>query len=363
MNSLDHNQAALVPREQIREAAARWSDALRESGSNAELRREFEHWYDENPAHAEAFESIDRSYRIARAASRSNVMLAMHSQALARVATRNRRGRRRFMALAASVAAVAAVTLALLMASGGSWQEMQYLAERTRYAMNGDTFYRTAIGQRLAVALKDGSTMTLNTNSRAVVEYHDSKRGISLLSGQALFEVAKDPDHPFVVTAAGRKVTALGTAFDVRISGERVAVTLIEGHVSIEPDAEIRKAVHVNQPVPVVRSQLSPGEQLVAMTPQAAPVIHKADVERVVSWRDGQLIFQNDRLTDALQEFNRYGTRHIVLADPQLGDLRISGAFNTGNASGFVATLTSYFDVRVVDADSERIVLGPGGHP
>lgn len=336
-----------------REDAAAWSDALRENHGDAELRRAFEQWRLQSAENAEAFAGIDTSYQQALAAGGSNALMSMRSQTLARVSARTKRNGRRHVVIAAGLAATVMVALMVVVLSGGSWQELQLLQEKARYALSGDTVYRTAPGERLAVTLQDGTLLTLNTDTRAVVQYRDDARNVTLVSGQALFEVAKDPDHPFVVTAGDRRITALGTAFDVRVSDRDFAVTLIEGRVSVEPAAQ----QGATRPV-ALRTELSPGEQLVVVAAAPAPQIRKADTKRAISWRDGQVIFQNDLLVDALAEINRYGGRRILLADESLGDLRISGAFNTGNASGFVATLTSYFDVRVVESDDQRIVLG-----
>jgi transmembrane sensor len=344
----------------VRQDAAAWSDALREHGDNAALCRAFEQWQAKSSEHAAAFSSIDRSYGQALSVAGSGRVMAMRSQALARVSARNKRNGRRHAVLAAGLAAAVVVVMTATMLSGGTWEGLQQLQERARYALSGDTLYRTAPGERLAVTLQDGTLLTLNTDSRAVVRYRNATRNVTLVNGQALFEVAKDPDHPFVVTAGGRKITALGTAFDVRVSDDRFAVTLIEGRVSVEPEAVGRNALSKRAEI---RTELSPGEQLIVASTAIAPVIRKADTKRTVSWRDGQMIFQNDLLTDAINEINRYGGRRIVLADDSLGTLRLSGAFNTGNVSGFVATLTSYFEVRVVEADDQRIVLGPRLQP
>src|SRR5690606_12600450 len=148
------------------------------------------------------------------------------------------------------------------------WEELQYLKDRARYAMAGDTLYRTAVGERLAVTLDDGSVLTLNTDSRALVQYGDGIRGVTLEKGQALFEVAKNPELPFVVTAAGRKVTALGTAFDVRVTDDRLAVTLIEGRVAVEPTAPSSAIKE--------RTELAPGDQLIAAASHPQPEVKRA---------------------------------------------------------------------------------------
>jgi transmembrane sensor len=85
------------------------------------------------------------------------------------------------------------------------------------------------------------------------------------------------------------------------------------------------------------------------------------DVQRAISWRNGQLIFQNDPLAEAVAEFNRYGGRRIVLAGADLADLPISGAFRTGNTAGFIATVSSYFGLHVAERTEDRIVLARRG--
>ena len=87
-------------------------------------------------------------------------------------------------------------------------------------------------------------------------------------------------------------------------------------------------------------------------------MIRQADVRKVVSWREGRVIFEGDRLDEAVAEMNRYGIRRVELANADLGSLRISGIFNTGNPNIFVETLTQYLPLQVVAADAERIVLG-----
>src|SRR5690606_34195438 len=77
--------------------------------------------------------------------------------------------------------------------------------------------FRTELGQRSTVTLPDGSVVTLNTDTVVRTRADGERRLVYLDKGQAFFEVAKDPRRPFVVTAAGRTVTALGTAFDVRV--------------------------------------------------------------------------------------------------------------------------------------------------
>lgn len=342
----------------VEDQAAAWSDALRDLRADAGQKATFERWLAESPEHGKAFDKVERAYRLARSLRGSSSLIAMENETLARVAMQAGRGRRRAgrQRIAAIAACLVVAILGGLFATGGSWDQLMFLQERARYALAGETLYRTAVGERLAVTLDDSSVLTLNTGSRAVVRYRDGVRGVTLIEGQALFEVAKDPQHPFVVVAGGRKVTALGTAFDVRLSKGSLEVTLIEGKVSVEPESATAESTPKESTL--LRAELAPGEQLVALADAPAPIIRKANVKRTTSWRNGQVLFENDTLATAVEEINRYGRRHVVLADQRLGALRVSGAFNTSDTAVFIDMLTVYLPVRVVEADGDRIVLG-----
>ncbi|ULQ48007.1 FecR domain-containing protein [Flagellatimonas centrodinii] len=374
--------------EHIALKAAEWSDALREGNADLHLRRAFEQWRDAHPAHAAAFERVDTAYRLAQSAHGSRAMVAFENDVLAMGANRSRRRWRRRALGWGLAASVAAVVTAGLVVTGGSWSELQYLQARARHALAGETLYRAAVGERYAVTLDDGTALTLNTDSRAAVRFDDGVRQVRLLQGQALFEVAKNPQRPFIVTAGTHRVTALGTAFDVRLSPQQFEVTLIEGKVEVT-DAELPPATAQGAAPaaeggpppgvqePALSTVLSPGQKFtvalapedvttapdVAATapPRPAPVVLQTDVRKVISWREGRVIFEGDRLDEAVAEMNRYGIRRVELANTELGALRISGIFNTGNPNVFVETLTQYLPLQVVAADPERIVLAASG--
>ncbi len=159
--------------------------------------------------------------------------------------------------------------------------------------------------------------------------------------------VFQDKTRPFVVIAGDRKITALGTAFDVRLERREVRVTLVEGKVAIDQlsdPAVSESASTIESPsaAPVTRTRLEVGEQFVAPVGGTATV-QGANVERITSWREGRLIFEGDRLADALAEMNRYSPTPITLGDPAIGELRVSGVFRTGQPAAFAHALEQYF--------------------
>lgn len=215
--------------------------------------------------------------------------------------------------------------------------------------------YATAVGQRRDVILSDGSKVTLNTASLIEVRYSAERRDVKLLTGQALFQVARNPDRPFVVSAHDRQVTALGTAFDVWIQGDgRLQVLLVEGHVRVDPV----RPKGIERIIPALaRTDLTAGEQLLADASGDADVV-TADVERDTAWNRGVLIFRNDSVGDAVREVNRYSLVPIVVDDPGVASLKVSGIFPTASREDFIAALEALYPVRGKPEQGGTVRLG-----
>jgi len=330
------------------EAAARWSEILRDAPDQPRLREDFDAWHARSPENAAAWRRIQAANQWVRALSDSPEMQSLRRETLARVADGRLRSSRRWrrLSIAASV---------LLLMGAGVIALRPELARRV-FPGAGETLagnvYQTGIGQRSVVTMDDGSVVTLNTDSRLSVHYRDDLRAVTLERGQALFKVARDRSRPFVVTAGGKRVTALGTEFDVRVGERLFEVTLLEGRVGVSAEQAGTPAGRDAATL----AELRPGQQFVAAG-GARPLVRVADVGRVVSWRNGQIVFENERLDAAIAEMNRYSRRKVVLGDPQLASLKISGAFNAGDTHTFVEALTSYFPIRRDPGEDGRVVL------
>jgi len=211
----------------------------------------------------------------------------------------------------------------------------------------------TAKGERRTVRLGDGTAVTLNTDSAIRVAYAPGRRLVRLLRGQVLFEVAKDHSRPFVVQAAGRQVTALGTIFEVRLDPNRLKVVLVEGKVVVDG---IQDRSGTGRPV-IVPAVLAPGEELVSMLGEK-PQLAKVDVDQQLRWREGFVEFDDVPLSTAVGEMNRYSSRQLVLQDAATGDLRLSGVFRTGSPERFAAIVSELLPIRSRPLPNERIELG-----
>ncbi|MFC4314224.1 FecR family protein [Steroidobacter flavus] len=217
--------------------------------------------------------------------------------------------------------------------------------------------YSTAVGELDTISLADGSRVTLNTDTRIDVDLSNKERRIDLRRGEAFFVVAKDATRPFVVYVDDKRVTAVGTQFSVRRDADDIQVVVTEGHVQLEQASAV-----------ITLSKLAgrPGRPATALAAGAIARTAKSDVlvqggsapeaEQLLSWRNGYLVFEATPLADAVAEFNRYSARKIVIDDPSLSALRISGNFRSSNADGFLWLLKSGFHVKIEEGD-DRVHL------
>lgn len=221
--------------------------------------------------------------------------------------------------------------------------------------------YRTALGEQRTIELDDGSTIMLNTETAIKVSYGDDERRISLIDGQASFDVAKDADRPFIVSVGDGVVRALGTQFDIYKSGDAVTVTLIEGKVEITSAPSrswgVKSLTGAAAPDAAFRTELSPGEQAaIAPAGLISPVV-EIDIDRAVAWHEGKVNFRDTPLAEAVAEMNRYSSTKITLAEKDLEAIRVSGVFRVGNSKNFANALESLFDIHVEQRTGAGIVL------
>ncbi len=331
----------------IEEAAAYWAMRLDSPDCSPSDRMAFEAWREERKAHAEAYERVARALRLVDRHLISPEILALGESVVAETEP-GRRPRRRMTAIG--------LAASLLLAAGAAYYGAWFADTESPPAAEIRSAYETGVGERSTVGLPDGSTLVLNTATRVEVDYSRDARYLRLTGGQALFEVVKDVTRPFVVTAGNRRIVALGTAFDVRMDATTgVQVTLIEGRVSV--DEVTAPSPGAATAAPPVSHELEPGEQLIARD-NAAVVVTGTDVERVVSWREGQLVFRDDPLGAAVEEVNRYSTTQVFIDDdPRLHDLRVSGVFRAGRSDSFVLALESVYPVRSNRNHEEHITL------
>lgn len=313
--------ASRVVDELIVAEAAAWLTRLQGSARSPAVNAAFKEWLAADPAHAHAFARVNDVWEI--------VPGAAVVQEANDAAVRRPRSRRTPWLVAAGCAA------SLLLVAG------------LFHSFPVDKTYETAVGAQRTVVLADHTRITLNTGTRLVVEYRENERRIRLERGEALFEVTRNPNRPFIVQAGAARIEDIGTIFDVHLATEKTAVTLLEGKVQVRD-----RAASSGQAKPIA---LVPGERL-TLYADKAPMLVRQNVQEALAWREGRVYFDDTSVADAVAEMNRYGGPTIRVDDPRIAALRISGVFSTHDPSEFVLAVASLHHLQTVDA-SDAIVL------
>jgi transmembrane sensor len=215
--------------------------------------------------------------------------------------------------------------------------------------------YETAVSEQRDVLLADGSRITLNTDTALTVRYTDSSRRVDLERGEAIFAVKHDVARPFEVVAGQTVTRALGTEFNVDRRSDRIRVSVIEGVVRVSA-AGRDGAGKVTPLVPA----LTKGRSAEFQNDDDRIIEAAADLKRIQAWRARRLEFSDTPLPEALEEFNRYSTAHIVIGAADLNTVRVSGVFRIGDTEGFLFSLREALGVQTLATQEEILLLRAG---
>lgn len=294
----------------VLEEAMDWLLRLQDAPHDAEVVRQFEAWRSRSPLHDSAWAKARRTWQLMGDVPPSYEHLWKDSHGGAgallyrdHAATNGRRGRWR--GRVAGAIAAAAVALILV-----------FVVPAIMLRMQAD--YVTATAENRAITLEDGSVATLGASSAIAAKFTDKQRNVTLLSGEAFFEVKPDPSRPFVVAADGVEVTVLGTAFDVRLSSAGVAVELAHGSVNVARDHD--GARHDNS--------LTPGEMIVVDRQTGQALRSRIAQQDIAAWRAGQLFVTNATIGSVVEQLQRYHGAWIMTPDGSLAAQRVTGLYD-----------------------------------
>lgn len=327
-------------------------------------------WLERSPVHREALSSLIRFYGKMNILTELAVPLGSAEPASSAAAPRRKPVRHR---MATAAVLLVAVTLAAVTA---------WFAGDPLLATNG--LYATSVGHQRTTTLADGSTVALNTNSRVEAEYDAHYRNVRLLQGEAYFTVANGTDRPFRVYAGSGRIEAVGTAFAVRLKEDDVSVTVTEGKVALAalrtsrlepPDddstgggadgegeaySESIGTLAAGQGTTIAPTHLDDA----GTSPGPTPIrtLHPQELERLLSWRNGLLVFSGEPLAQVVEEISRYTTTTIVIDDPDVRSISIGGQFRVGDTEALWDALESNFELRVtrIGDDHVRLTSGSG---
>ena len=200
----------------------------------------------------------------------------------------------------------------------------------------------TPVGTRRDLQLSDGSRLELNARTSIVVETTPAERRVRLASGEAFFSVSKDPERPFIVETPAGSVRVTGTRFNVKSQGgTELQVTVLEGSVQVRPGEGQTSA----GAAPV---SLETGGRFAADAKgNSVSKVSDSDLDRILAWRQGQIIFENTPLSEALAQFAYHHGRGISAADG-VAALTIGGRYGLDDLEGFFTALEEILPVQVL---------------
>jgi transmembrane sensor len=303
------------PVNKIEQTAAEWAAKLDAGAVPAEVQSAFEAWIAADPRHLGAYLKVEavlaRVSRLGEEAQR----LRRSPEILSFEAARRRR---RFV-----MAGAIAACLAIVVTGGVAWKATAF-----------DAAYETGIGEMRTVALPDGSSVTLNTTTRARVHYSLWVRDVVLDKGEALFNVAKHKTRPFTVEAAGFVTRAVGTSFAItNIEQQPFTVTVREGVVAVS-GARITGTTMV-----------AAGSRAVARFGMLE--VGPSQLKQDLAWLDGRLVFRRQTLAVAAREFARYSSIQIVTDDPAIANRTITGTYEANDPVGFAKAVAVFMDLQL----------------
>jgi transmembrane sensor len=223
----------------------------------------------------------------------------------------------------------------------GAMLAMAVTIAATLWVLRGRTEeFATEMAERQVALLDDGSRVELNAETKLKVRLGRRERRVTLTRGEALFAVASDPARPFIVETSAGAVRATGTIFNVRAAtvDARVEVTVLEGSVRVRAKSEATGEV-----------DLSAGRQARFQAADHLSVwtLPEGAAQDAVAWRQGQVVFHDAPLGEALERFAAYHAKEIVV-DRSAAELRLGGRFALDDLNGLLDSVERVLPVRVV---------------
>lgn len=322
--------------------AALWWTQLRDPEPSPDLLERWDAWMAADPGNAQTFAQLNALGDLAADATPDQ-----RQQLIDEFAPRSTRPRHRPLAAAA---AAAVIGVALL----GGWWMLRGGPDRSPPSRQ----YASAVAEDRDIRLPDGTAVQLGAASTLTTRYARDHRDVDLRAGEAFFTVTHDRQRPFVVTAGPLHIEDLGTAFNVRRTGQRVSVTVTEGRVRLSPAAGAPRGTDM----PSGRLDLVAGQRAEYDPASGALSVSEVALEHAAAWRQHRLEFVNEPLSTVLANVNRYSRQPVQLADPRLGELMFTGTVNTTNIGSWVGALPHVFPVRV-STFADHVVLSGTGEP
>jgi len=206
----------------------------------------------------------------------------------------------------------------------GIYMSHKYQSEKDRWfaASTAQQQVRSSVDDISRVTLPDGTNVWLNrSSSLSYPAVFNGKVRLVELVGEGFFEIAHNPDIPFIVQAGKIKVNATGTTFNVMAypEDENIEVTLIDGLVELShvpSEGEETFLLHIN-PGQFVRYEKE-SDQLSS---------ERFYDDRYYAWKDGKLVFENASMAEMVRRLSRWFNVDIQIESEETLELYYTATF------------------------------------
>lgn len=344
--------------EKVLQEASLWQ-VRHEAGLTRDEQKAFATWLAENPRHALAW---DRVIATAQSIDRLRRDEATTMQVLSELMRRRQRRKWKVIVGGAMTTLVAAAAVWFFVFNlPNSSVPVQPTRPEMIVAEVSPKPARAILHKAERRLLEDGSQVDLNTNARIEIVYTTDRREVTLLSGEALFRVEKDPRRPFIVRSGALEVRAVGTAFAVQRTGANATVLVTEGRVGVvHPSDNNNKENDASSFAPVLLDAgnllviSATGQNTITGSPQA---VSSEAINRRLAWTRPRLLLDETALSEAISALNDENHTHIQIADEALAELRLTGTFFADDPEGFVRLLESNYRIAVERLDRGAVML------
>jgi transmembrane sensor len=324
---MDSSDSQVPPAERARAEAAAWLVLLDDDPDDAGRLTEFRTWLDADPAHAAAWEGMSRTGELlarAHGVGEAGEPGATHIRPC-----------RRSWRLSRQWAAVGMVTVALAL----------FFAPAVLLRLEAD--HATGTAQIEALQLADGSAVRLGPDSALKLDFSNDERRVTLLAGQALFDVTHDPRRPFRVVTPDATTTVLGTRFDVALLGGSTSVAVVRGHVQVDARSG------------GVSFDLLAGDWA-RVGGDAKPEQGSDSGGHLIFGPDGRLAVRNRPVAEVVERLRPWFSGRIVFADRKVGRQPVTGVFDLADPAGALEALVGPQGGRVMQITPWLLIVSKG---
>lgn len=307
------------------DAALDWLLRLQESPSDKALRAKAEAWRNQDADHARAWKRAERAWQWAAGGS-----------AIEKAPRLAPKGTGRKPAYSRRYALAAMLGLAMTVVAGA-------------LVWSGRADYTTATAELRQILLEDGTRIDLSAESAVDISFTASRRTVTLLKGEAFFDVRPDAMRAFDVQAGNLSVTVVGTAFNVRLSPGLTTVAVTEGVVETR---------YAGQQTPLAR--LTRGDAVAVGRKDGDVQRMQVSAEDVAPWRNHQIVVHGVPLGEVVADIRRYSGKWIIFDDAAFAGQRVTGVYDLREPDRALRLLVGPFGGTVRDITPFiRVVTGP----